>query len=532
MGIKHLKNAFYAGFVSIALMTHCNMKNDESHNHYKQKEPIVDIYSDTKHFKLLPIINKKDASIIDKENDAHDVDYYKSCNIKPEIKNEMIDRINKFIMLLGMKTKQKEVNEKLISEACLIIFKPNFTERELNYMESALQFDGNELKYMLPIINNVISRKEYDISYLDKLFQTFYEVKRQFDGDYRFIMFLDLLKSLTDNNNFSLFFMFDQKLGKIRDIVEILFKHYEDDYITLNEMRYSLSTLFKRSNFYIDNIDDLYLMLTDKKASNPIIVVQSFYAWANYFDSLSNLSSRHAFINIRNFMEVHGIRPEYTLDYLYASYILGLDEILRLHEKFNIDYFLRYDKEVLLHLMLAADKDKFKQRPIALAVFNKSDYNGAFYREGRTLNSLLDYFRLIIIEVSSEKEFYQALRDIFEEYGKIELLIIAGHGSANSITLGDGEGEEKELDISDKNEISDLSYVFRKGANAILISCETGSRNKKNIASTLAKALKINVYAPIRPSASTKILVDRDKGFIDVEFDVEKQVYSDNANKR
>jgi hypothetical protein len=119
-----------------------------------------------------------------------------------------------------------------------------------------------------------------------------------------------------------------------------------------------------------------------------------------------------------------------------------------LFEKFGIANFSRYYQEDLIHQIEAAEENK----PYGIVAFPEADWNGAFdtFNIRESLNNMAEKlqekgFEMRIIEVSSQFELAKRLNGFDKKYGqdgnKIGFLIIAGHGTQDSVKLGNFEHE-------------------------------------------------------------------------------------------
>lgn len=153
-----------------------------------------------------------------------------------------------------------------------------------------------------------------------------------------------------------------------------------------------------------------------------------------------------------------------------------------LMDNFGILDFGRYPLEVLRSQ--AREKDE-TDRPYGIAIYPRSDYNGAFYSSSEYLEDIYNQFRSVpdikrprikIFEAESIKDLVSILNMSRKKWGKISFAITGAHGSERNIAFGEKEenGTLNKLDL------------FRKGARAvreafinqptiILDSCSTGS---------------------------------------------------------
>lgn len=200
---------------------------------------------------------------------------------------------------------------------------------------------------------------------------------------------------------------------------------------------------------------------------------------------------------------------------LAARYQRQLEDLRRL----GIRFPERLRPPALLRELIAnrsQPRPPSDKRPLALAIFSTSDFNGAF--EQNSLADLTRAYRVLYVEVSSDEELLAAL----ETHTRAEpaaLLLIGGHGEPKSLRLGedqrgagrdrfsgdrDRSNEQLFLDREDGDQIGDrLRRAVARGGHIVLKSCSTGSGGYDgyNLASTVAAlAPQAYVHAPLQPT--------------------------------
>jgi len=141
------------------------------------------------------------------------------------------------------------------------------------------------------------------------------------------------------------------------------------------------------------------------------------------------------------------------------------------------------------------EKPENDNRPILLFVWSKDaahvhDYSAiCFYEKGKTpeevATSLNEKYRVEhIIEASSIEHINQEMRQIV---GKVQILIIAGHGNPNGIALA----ENSSINPDNLNQLSlILKEKLAPKATVILRSCNTAAKSlQSNIATLISRAL-------------------------------------------
>lgn len=125
----------------------------------------------------------------------------------------------------------------------------------------------------------------------------------------------------------------------------------------------------------------------------------------------------------------------------------------RLHRVKN---FHRFEKTALDRLV-RNEQDTSKTKPLALVLHSAFDHNGAFHRDPKLTEAIVDNrnHTLMIEGASSLAEIQGELRPLARRYGqnnRISQVMIAGHGNANLMelagTLGVKTGEEREDEMA------------------------------------------------------------------------------------
>ncbi len=226
----------------------------------------------------------------------------------------------------------------------------------------------------------------------------------------------------------------------------------------------------------------------------------------------------------------------------------------KLYEDYGIANFGRYEQDMLLRQIDIADKDP----RYGIVIYPEADYNGAFFQNGKqlydaSLQLRTGGFETRIVEAGSQRELARRLLRLHKKYSpagnKFSFAIVGGHGSPNSIALGNDkpldpppfpdpkksqEEYEKELDVWRKSISTDtgrfvtddllegegiqraLQEWFEESAPKVLVSCSTGAEG--GIAEQASAQSSGEVTAPKIPTNVKKI---------DVSFDTNgKPVFS------
>ncbi len=200
---------------------------------------------------------------------------------------------------------------------------------------------------------------------------------------------------------------------------------------------------------------------------------------------------------------------EILMNFSYAITIIGEEKAKVLHENYGMVYFARYAEKMLNHLYESAANPEYKKdAPVLLAVFNKNDWNQAFYWDGHMLKKFLKYYNVMVFETDDEDGFYNAISSTAKKYRPINTLIVAGHGYRTHVNFGVGGGEEKDIDVKDEEELKKLKGDFEDNPTIIMISCFTGY-DEDGIAAELSDIWDGTAWAPDKVTNLKNIIIDK-----------------------
>lgn len=154
-----------------------------------------------------------------------------------------------------------------------------------------------------------------------------------------------------------------------------------------------------------------------------------------------------------------------------------------------------------LHLyktLAQANLSKTEKDPLAVWIFPKSDWNGAF---SQTMNKPLltssETHRVALRTVGNATELQTALTLIKKEHGPIDVLFLCGHGNQEQLQLDSSSFLSTCTDYA-----SILKAVSGGETRSIhLISCSTGSlTHYPNLAESIARRTHTTVFAPSKAS--------------------------------
>ena len=323
---------------------------------------------------------------------------------------------------------------------------------------------------------------------------------------------------------------FDQ----LRDKKEV--KHIKEIIDTINYLSNSHiifeGTVFSRRSIYIiDNfsrdIITALVLFGIKKIHNTheadsIRLIKEIFIKNNNFNKrlylLSELWNKFIAKEARNL--------EYMTIFFQLIDLIGIDNIKRIFEENNLILNAAdlMDLNVLIKKWKSEGKinlneitenlHKYKdKRKIVLVTMPKADWNMAFSKLFKEVDEIpREKYKIHYSFISSALHLAKVIKDV-AKYGKIDILMIAGHGDPY-LTIFDNFNVLNK-DILKHYLFDDIHKCFSKNAKCYLLSCSTG-QDPEGIANALSKKFKIPVYAPKIPSGGS-IEVSSD-GEINVNF--------------
>ncbi len=231
--------------------------------------------------------------------------------------------------------------------------------------------------------------------------------------------------------------------------------------------------------------------------------------------------------------------------------------VKQLYEEYGIANFGRYEADMLLRQLEMTDQDS----RYGVAIYPEADYNGAFFQNRKqlydaSLQLRVGGFETRVVEAGSQRELARRLLRLHKKHSpagnKFSFAIVGGHGSPNSIALGNekpyvpppmpdpkksDEDYRKELEAWKQSISTDtgkfvtddllegeginraLEEWFETGAPKVLVSCSTGAEG--GIAEKASGRTSGEVIAPKIPTNVKKIGVsfdDQGKPVFSVEY--------------
>ncbi len=206
---------------------------------------------------------------------------------------------------------------------------------------------------------------------------------------------------------------------------------------------------------------------------------------------------------------------ETALKRAYGELVIGEKEALELHERFGIEEFDRYPKGVLESMY--ANLGRQAARPPILHVVARSDYSGAVYDYIGWVFKL-DHYKAFIAEAESVVDLRSRVRYTAETYGRIESMVLGGHGEKDRIQLGYKENGGI-LTLRDENDIAQLKPYFVSNPTIVIDACSTGE-DEMAIAAMFSRALDATAFAPVAVAEFRGCEVDDQGRITGARFDV------------
>ena len=215
------------------------------------------------------------------------------------------------------------------------------------------------------------------------------------------------------------------------------------------------------------------------------------------------------------------------LNFAFANAEVGPEMTTRMYGELGIEYFTRYsgrewynypDGPTTLKI-IANSLEKKYSRPVFLMATAKSDWNGAFGQMKYHDRDFEKNHHILAVEADSDIELLERIKQVADNHGKIDILLLSGHGSPSSIRIGNRENGLSELSSRDHKKLEEVGYAFSSEPTIILNSCSTGAWKKGGIAHVVSKALKARVIAPKKPTGILDLEYDPNSGRIEVEYD-------------
>jgi len=169
--------------------------------------------------------------------------------------------------------------------------------------------------------------------------------------------------------------------------------------------------------------------------------------------------------------------------------------------------------EIIHNRLSLMQSTRTDTRPIAIVVYPHVEHNNYFMLQHHVIGQFINNgYKVLFFQTRTKQEFIKVFGTL-EDNEKASILMIAGHGNPQSITLGDflmGDpirGDYLNITIHDEEflRLSGVRNHIRSEANVILYSCSTGGSVKDsgdNMAKLFSRVFGVDqarVYAPDSP---------------------------------
>lgn len=207
----------------------------------------------------------------------------------------------------------------------------------------------------------------------------------------------------------------------------------------------------------------------------------------------------------------------------------------------NISFFGRYEQSTLIHMV--ENQTRLTDAPLAVIAFSKRDSSGAYYQYATHIDDLLGRgYDVRAFEADKEQLWADHIKAIGQQFGKIDLLVIMGHGLPGLISLkpavAQSDGIIRDfgafpqwLDVDDWDTVEAIKDYFVETPDVIINACETGYQDVSlptSLARFFSEVLHARVFSPIDITYLSSIATDVIDGQLvitDVTFGGQTAVY-------
>lgn len=277
--------------------------------------------------------------------------------------------------------------------------------------------------------------------------------------------------------------------------------------------------------------------LKDKKAVEPLIqlLIQEWSKKGSTVrDSVASSLDQIGYFNSS---------PKKSVDTLIDSLEKNSDKndfsrelltLLKRAEKLGIDFPERFNFSTLQELVRNREANKPDNRPLAVILYPKSDWNGASAFNDYVDALIGEGYRVMYYEAESDAQVIQFLNSATGEQ-QAELIVFGGHGEQGNISFGNGDSEEAQLDLKDENQLitSGVSHALKDNGQIIIKGCSTGEGREQgnNMVNLLRRvfpqASPKGIWGPTVPTSIRQFIFDENHRLIKVEYsDGDDHVYA------
>ncbi len=215
---------------------------------------------------------------------------------------------------------------------------------------------------------------------------------------------------------------------------------------------------------------------------------------------------------------------EEVINFAYGMVMFGTEKVVKLYNNFGIEYFMRHSDKIIDEMCARIDEKYTSEKPVLLIAYNKDDWNGAFYLNNTKVEELTRYYRIVLIEMSTEDEFYNQVANVARDYGQIDTVVIGGHGKPDGILLDRRYDEKGQLDLTDKKELRKLRKYFVDEPTVILDACSTGAKGD-SMGEMISEVWNAHLFAPEIEASIKEYTLQDDGKILGVEYTVVSSEY-------
>ncbi|MFN7990831.1 MAG: hypothetical protein U0R44_01595 [Candidatus Micrarchaeia archaeon] len=224
------------------------------------------------------------------------------------------------------------------------------------------------------------------------------------------------------------------------------------------------------------------------------------------------------------------ISPMVYLNFADAIERIGEERTRELYRSYGIRYFARYSTAMLNEMYENRDPARARERPMLLVIYPHSDFNGAFYDSREQLDQLRRHFNVIVYERGDEEGAFRAAEEFGRRYGRSSTVLIGGHGSPDSIRLGEAT-DAGMLDLTDEAGLARFRTALGPDPTVILQSCSTG-RDQGSIGAMISRVLGARLFAPTVPGRIDGFEFDDEGRVSNVRYTVGHHVFNRGVQAR
>lgn len=205
-------------------------------------------------------------------------------------------------------------------------------------------------------------------------------------------------------------------------------------------------------------------------------------------------------------------------------------QVYRRAESVGIMFPNRFVPDVRDRLLSELERPISDNRSMALMIYPKTDYNGAFSEDSHMARALLERgYRVVYQEAGYVAEVKRLLVESTRDQ-KADIIVIGGHGSAHSLDLGAQKLTPAEMGtLFDEGSLG----AFQKGGLLVFLSCSVGAGKEAN--SNLVNAARKHipttivpegrVFGPTEPANFQEWVFDENGRAIDVRYTNKVETY-------